>query len=75
MSNVYEKLGFKYLNTTEPNYFYFKNLKLYSRVQFQKHKLKRFNNYSDDKTELQIVIENGYRRIYDAGNIVYGIIQ
>ena len=73
--NVYDKLNFERISQTPPNYFYFKgcsdNSKLFSRIQFQKHKLKEFTGYSDDKTGTLIMYENGYRKIYDCGNYTY----
>lgn len=42
-----------------------------NRMQFQKHKLKHMKAYSDDKTELQIMTEEGFTRIYDAGQAAF----
>ena len=69
---TYEKFG-KYLYTTAPNYWYFKGneCERYSRMKFQKHKLKGFANYSPDKTEKEIMREAGWKIIYDCGNLVY----
>jgi hypothetical protein len=68
----YRRVGFESKGVTEPNYFYwFKDAnKLYSRMMFQKHKLKeKFQEiYSDEKTEEEIMKEAGYRRYYDCGN-------
>ena len=72
--NLYEQLGFKFINCTNPNYFYFKksNDKLLSRIGFQKHKLKeKLEIFDSNKTEIENMIENGYRVIYDSGNKVY----
>ena len=71
--NLYQKLGFKLSHISNPNYFYFKPEEgvLYSRNMFQKKSLKRFKSYSKDKTEYQITLEEGYRRIYDSGNYVF----
>ena len=74
LSNVYQKLGFKFLRETEPNYYYFKmdfQPKLYSRNRFQKHKLKNLPAFDYSLTESEIMFNSGYRRIYDAGNLVY----
>jgi hypothetical protein len=72
---LYEKLGFTKLKSSTPNYFYFhKNntLKLMSRVQFQKHKLKdKLDIYDPELTEYQNMLNNGYDRIWDCGNGVY----
>ena len=71
--NLYEKLGFKWVGDTSPNYFYFKrDLILHSRVKFQKHKLsKLLANYDKQKTEAENMLNNGYRRIFDCGQKVY----
>ena len=71
--NLYEKLGFTLKGTSSPNYFYFNNdLILHSRIEFQKHKLKdKLENYNPSLTELENMYNNGYRKIYDCGNLVY----
>lgn len=72
--NLYEKLGFTFLNDTTPNYFYFKGDLglLHSRVQFQKHKLKdKLEHFDPNLTETENMFNNGYRKIYDCGNKVY----
>jgi len=75
LSNLYKSIGFKFLRISNPNFYYFKlddpELKLYHRVKYQKHKLKDFPNYSPSKTAESIMMEAGYRRIYDSGNLVY----
>lgn len=72
---LYEKLNFKFVNNTEPNYFYFKESKdekLYSRNIFQNHKLKqKLEIFDNNLTEVENMFNNGYRRIYDCGNKVY----
>ena len=83
--NVYEKLGFKYTGETQQNYFYFKtrdgsryplDYKLHSRIEFQKHKLKDIlKNFDSEKTELENMYLNGYRTIYDCGNLVYTLVD
>lgn len=73
--NLYEKLGFDFIENTAPNYFYFKGgdySKLLSREQFQKHKLKdKLNVFDEDLTETENMFNNGYRKIYDCGNKIY----
>ena len=67
--NIYKKLGFNLISTTQPNYQYYKNSKLYSRIAFQKHKLKyKLRVFDDRLSESQNMFNNGYRRIWDAGN-------
>ena len=75
--DLYEKLGFEFIENTKPNYYYYKDKKLYSRMKFQKHKLKKYFNeglleyYNENETELIIMIKNKYRIIYDCGNKKY----
>lgn len=74
--NLYKKLGFKLDGITKPNYFYVKNNKIYSRQQFMKHKLKnRLEIFDPELTEAENMFNNGYRRLWDAGNyrFVYSI--
>lgn len=73
---VYQQLGFKYSHTSNPNYFYFKRSgdtnKLYSRVQFQKHKLAEvLEEFDPSLTEWENMRTNGYDRIWDCGNSVW----
>jgi len=44
---------------------------LYPRVKFQKYKLKDLEAFDPSLTESEIMFNSGYRRIYDAGNLVY----
>lgn len=71
---VYEKLGFKFIKNTKPNYFYFKENenKLYKREKFQKHKLNKIlTEYNPNNSEIQNMINNNYRIIYDSGNMKF----
>ena len=70
---VYEKLGFEHIRNSEPNYFYFKKSNnLESRLKYQKHKLPNLlPNFSEELTEYQNMLNNGYNRIYDCGNAVF----
>ena len=80
--NIYMKLGFNFINESEPNYYYFKiedlflgEYKLYSRNNFQKHKLKNIDDikdfYDNNLSETEIMLNAGYRRIYDSGSLIY----
>ena len=67
--NLYKKLGFKLDGITQPNYIYIKNKKIFSRQQFQKHKLKdKLEDFNPLLTEAENMFNNGYRRMWDAGN-------
>ena len=71
--NLYKILGLKYSHTTSPNYFYFKNNSiLFSRIKFQKHKLeKELDTFDINLTEYENMKNNGFRRIFDCGNLVF----
>lgn len=73
--NLYDKLGFEFIENTTPNYFYFKggdHSKLLSREQFQKHKLKdKLELFDISLTETENMFNNGYRKIYDCGSKIY----
>jgi hypothetical protein len=72
---LYNMLGFVNSGISAPNYKYFHNnkvLELYSRQQFQKHKLKNMLEIFDSNlTEWQNMVNNGYNRIWDCGNLVF----
>jgi transposase len=70
----YLNCGFEEIGTTPQNYWYFKKniIKLFSRVKFQKHKLKDIlENFDPDKTEYENMINNNWDRIWDCGNAKY----
>lgn len=70
---LYEKLGFKLDGTTSPGYLYY-NLstkELHHRIKFQKHKLKTNKFYDEKLSEYEIMLLNGYDRIWDAGHYRY----
>ena len=75
-NTVYDKLGFKLNSISKPNYWYFKKndheLKLESRIKYQKHKLKSLlEHFDSSKSEWENMNDNGYNRIFDCGNLVY----
>jgi hypothetical protein len=69
--NLYLQLGFTFIGESLPSYSYVKNGMVFNRSKFSKSKLKHLPNYKDSKTEKQIMFENGYRKIYDCGNLKY----
>ena len=74
--SIYETLGFKKIGVSTPNYFYFKDSSvLESRNKYQKHKLsKLLSDFDPSLSESENMFKNGYRRIYDCGNLVYELI-
>jgi len=71
--------NWNYIGKSDPNYYYL-NTKNYtnkfSRIKFQKHKLKTLfpNLYDESLTEWQIMQLTGYDRIWDCGNLIYSKI-
>lgn len=72
-NNVYSKNGFYLYNISNPNYVYFKGRdEIYSRVKFQKSNLKYLlDNFDESLSEYENMINNGYDRYWDCGNLVY----
>jgi len=74
-SNLYTSSGFFKTHDSLPNYWYF-----YSGSKIREHRYsyrknilkKKFPDiYSDKKTEMTIMLEAGYYKIWDCGNFVY----
>lgn len=74
---AYTNLGFNYLYNTNPGYTYFDingSNQRYNRMNFQKHALKdKLKVFNEELTEYQNMQLNGYDRIWDCGNNVYGM--
>ena len=70
IGNLYEKLGFNLVNTTEPSYYYIIDGLRHNRMEFQKHKLIKAG-FNPNKTEHEIMLERKIYRIYDCGNLKY----
>jgi len=76
IGNFYEKLDFKLSHVSGPNYWYFKNQAIRShRFKYRKQALTEMASYAPDKTEWQIMKEEGYDKIYDCGNKVFKWIK
>lgn len=73
--NLYTKLGFKLINTTIPGYTYYKNRKVLTRYQCQKHLLQKLvpEHFSPELSESEIMRNAGFHKVYDAGNLVYAL--
>lgn len=74
--NIYLKNGFEFLNNTEPNYYYIdiknSSRERENRIKYQKHKLKYLlENFNENFTEYENMINNGYDIIWDCGNKVF----
>jgi len=70
VGELHTKNGFKLIDVTKPNYYYFRDgLNVYSRQMFQKHKLKnKLENFDPLLTEVENMYNNGYLRFWDCGN-------
>lgn len=69
---TYEYLGFKFVQYTQPNYFYVDSkqdcTKRLNRLNFQKHKLKNIlKTFDENLTESENMHLNGYGKIWDCG--------
>ncbi len=70
--NLYRALGFKLVDKSKPNYFYFKGKQVIPRYRAQKAKLAKLLEYFDpESTEEVNMYNNGYTKVYDCGNLVF----
>jgi hypothetical protein len=76
--NLYNELGFIKLHINKPSYWYIKKpnyLILYHHSNFTKNKIgKLFPDIDISRTEEDIMLSNGYDKIYDCGTVSYGLI-
>jgi hypothetical protein len=70
LGSVYHENGFNFIDNTNVSYWYLIDKKRVSRFNYQKHKLVS-RGYDINKTEHEIMLENGYTRVYDSGNKKY----
>lgn len=68
----YENLGFNFISKTEPNYYWIIDDQRKHRFNYRKDKLVSLG-YDKDKTEVQIMNELGYQRIFDCGSLKFEI--
>lgn len=71
--DLYEKLGFNFIGNTKPNYWYTNNfINREHRFKYRKDVLEeKLEKYNPDLTEIENMNNNGYIRIWDAGNKKY----
>ena len=67
IGNLYTKLGFEFSHNSLPNYYYIINSVRKHRFNYRKNKLIREGG-DPNKTEVQIMNEKGYFRIFDCGS-------
>lgn len=69
--SMYNKIGFKFINETKPNYWYSKKGKTREhRFNYRKDILVS-KGFDKNKTEKEIMDELGYDRIWDCGSFKY----
>lgn len=71
--DLYRQLGFQLSHRSAPNYVWHKNIDVLTRYQTQKHKLKSLlgPKFDEEKSEAANMQHCGWRRVFDAGNLVY----
>ena len=67
---MYERIGFKFDHSSQPNYFYVVGNNRKNRFRYNKSALVKMG-YDKDKSEREITQELGIPRIYDCGTKVY----
>ncbi len=65
---MYEKIGFKRISQSKPNYWYVIQDIRFHRFNFSKTQLIK-NGYDKNQSEKQIMLDRKIYRIYDCGNI------
>jgi hypothetical protein len=70
--DLYEKLGFKFIANSKPNYFYVLNHKREGRFNYRKDILIK-EGFDKDKSEHQIMLGREIYRIYDCGAKKYDL--
>jgi len=67
---LYDKLNFKLITKTLPNYFYIIDGCRENRFKYRKDVLVK-QGFDKNKSEHDIMLENDFYRIYDSGNLKY----
>lgn len=73
-NSIYFRLGFKYSHTSKPNYWYTSDgLNMIFRRKFQRKYLPKIfkKEYDSTLSERDIMLAEGYQRLYDCGNHVF----
>jgi len=68
--NLYRKIGFEYAGETPINYYWCKKYIKHSRFSFRKDVLVK-NGSDPNKTEVEIMHDMKYYRVYDCGSIKF----
>ena len=74
--NMYKTIGFTFKHYTPPSYVYIKGDNVLSRFSCQKHKLSKIlPNFDENKTETQNMMHNNYRKLWDAGTMLFVLLN
>lgn len=70
---LYEKLGFKLIGTSQPNYWWCREEEKLTRYACQKHKLKNVlgDAFDPELSETENMEFNGWTKMHDCGNFVF----
>jgi len=68
--NLYKQLGFVLISVSQPNYFYTKGDVRENRFKYRKSELVK-QGFDPNKTEKQIMEEEGFVRVYDCGTLKF----
>lgn len=72
---LYEALGFRFIKSTVPNYWYIIGNKREHRFNWRKDQLSnKLKIYKDDLSEVENMKLNGYHQIFDCGSLLYEMI-
>jgi hypothetical protein len=71
---LYLKNGFDFVGKTEPGYYWCKNGYKYNRFKFRKSVLIK-NGFDKTKTEVQIMNEQGFYKLYNCGNYKFELMK
>lgn len=72
---LYEKLGFRKVGVSKPNYWWCRENEKLTRYACQKHRLKDVlgNVFDPNLSEFENMSLNGWTKVYDCGNLVYAM--
>lgn len=69
---IYKQLGFTLIKTNGPGYQYTDKKRMFSRLEFQRHKLtEKLDNFDPTLSEAENCFNHGLRRYWDCGTLVW----
>lgn len=73
LNNVYTNIGFNLIGESIPSYYYLKKDVIINRYKAQKRKLIKLlgDKFNEHLSETQNMINAGFLKIYDCGNLVF----